>query len=277
MNTGVACECTNCGSTQWYDSGICQGCHSDAGIQFTWVVAKAARGGGPKPAPAHLLQLQQGVSAQLVNIWTNLILVRGLTPVQPASREAVSHYVSPGWYRQRGVECSVRFFGRSGDHNSAEQLNRAADWANQSFVVRLVVTFESFAMGPKHDKARLPKNPGMREFHHARQLRNAIGHGNPLTDQKDVMEEEALFRSGTHGRTNCNLAINEVLEPLWARLLLFARSLEEGAAPLPPNPAVVVAVSGKTLVVQSLTRSYEMPLTDGDPRLNHKIGDVIGV
>ena len=217
MSTGTACECKTCGTTQWYDAGVCQVCHSDAGIQFTWA-AKPVTGGLPSSAPDDTLALQPGASAQLVSIWTNLILVRGLTPVHPASSAALSQYDSPRWYRQRGVLCSVQFSNQSGDHSSSDQLNRAADWVNQSFVIRLVATFEAFAGGRQINQFQFPKARGMRELHFARRLRNRAAHGNTLSDHRDASEEAILFRSGAAPASSCSLDISLVLEPLWARL-----------------------------------------------------------
>jgi hypothetical protein len=158
-----------------------------------------------------------------------------------------------------------------------DKINRAADWTNQAFVIRLIATFEAFADGKKLNTIRLPNNPGMREFHHARRLRNAAAHGDALTDSRDINEETLLFRPGEAPASQCHLAINVVLEPLWARLLLYAVSLEQRAAPLPPNPAVVVAVDGNTFIVQSFAGKQEQTLPAGDPRLRHTVGEVIAL
>jgi hypothetical protein len=215
--------------------------------------------------------LIQGVTAQIVSIWTNLILLRGLMPVTANS----SGYETPPWYSQRGVRCSVRFSGSAGDGITPEQFEQAREWTNRAFVLRMVATLEAFLPGRKRiHKFLLPNLPGMREWHHARQLRNAIAHGDLLDDPKDVREEAVLFRRGTHGATECKLAINDVLEPLWARLLMFARRVEVGAGHLPPNPAVVAARFGDTLVVQTPIEKREIPLGDADPRLSCKIGEV---
>jgi hypothetical protein len=64
---------------------------------------------------------------------------------------------------------------------------------------------------------------------------------------------------------------------MWARLLLYAKSLEKGAAPLPPNPAVVVVAAGHFFVTQSFTGKQEQNLPEGDPRLQLTIGDIIGI
>jgi hypothetical protein len=55
-NTGVVCECNTCGGAQWYDNGVCQGCSTDQGIEYTWV-AKSGMGGAPSAAPAKELRL----------------------------------------------------------------------------------------------------------------------------------------------------------------------------------------------------------------------------
>jgi hypothetical protein len=177
--TGVGCQCKKCG-TQWYENGACQTCGSAKDIQFTWVVAKPAKGTVPSVAPVDTFQLLPGACAQLVDSWTNHVLVRGLTPVLASPGPAPAQITSPGWYRQRGVNCSVQFAEPPSDPKFVEKYNQACDWSNKSFVVRIVVTFEAFANGKKPKECLLPPAPGMREFHHARNLRNAIAHGKGL-------------------------------------------------------------------------------------------------
>ena len=62
-----------------------------------------------------------------------------------------------------------------------------------------------------------------------------------------------------------------------ARLLLYAVSLEQGARPLPSNPAVVVAVNGNNLIIQSFAGKQEQTLPAGDPRPQHTVGEVIAL
>lgn len=272
---GVACQCTACANPQWYDAGVCQGCHSDANIQFTWI-APPEKGARPSAAPSDTFQLDAGASDRLVDSWTNLVLVRGLTP-RLTSAVGSGGIRSPGWYRLRGVNCSVRFDEPPADGSFADKLHRASDWINQTFILRLVVTFEDFAHGKPPKKSRLPNFAGMREFHHARSLRNKIAHGNPLTDQALVKEETALFRPGEAPAASCSLAIDTVLEPLWARLLVYAKRLEQGAAPLPANPGVVVGSSGATLIVQTFDGRKKLELSENDARLKSKIGKIVAM
>jgi hypothetical protein len=270
MSTGVACHCLKCSGPQWYQSGNCQGCGLSSGIQYTWIV----RGSGsvPPAAPGATFQLQHGVSDELIRIWTNLVLLRSLTPVQTGSTPQLG---PRGWFQWRGMTWQLRVDSPPADLN--DKINSAADWTNRAFVIRLAATFEAFADGKKPNKARLPNKPGMREFHHVRRLRNAAAHGEDLTDPRDIREEIDLFRGGGPPGGRCNLAINEVLEPMWARLLLYARSLEIGSTSLPPNPAVVAVAKDGFFVSQSWAGKQEMNLTAGDPRLSLKIGDVISL
>jgi hypothetical protein len=271
MSSGVACQCSKCPTPQWYASGKCQGCGSGADVAYTWV----AHGGGviiPPSPPADTLQLQSGVSQQLIRIWTNMVLLRSLTPVQQGS---ITHLGPRGWFHWRGLSWNIRVNNPPADLN--DKINSAADWTNQAFIIRLAATFEAFADGKKPNKARLPNNHGMREYHHIRRLRNAAAHGDELDDPRDVSEETQLFRGGGSPAGRCNLAINEVLEPMWARGLLYAKSLEKGASALPPNPAVVAVAKDNCFVTQSFAGKLELNLPDGDPRLQLKIGDVIGL
>lgn len=274
--TGVGCQCTKCG-TQWYENGACQSCGSAQDIQFTWVVANPAKGAVPSVAPVDTFQLLPGACAQLIDSWTNLVLVRGLTPILTSPGPAPAQLISPGWYRQRGVKCSVQFAEPPRDPKFGEKFNQASDWTNKSFVVRLVVTFEAFATSKKPKESRLPKALGMREFHHARNLRNAIAHGNPLTKSVLVSEEAHLFRQGTAGASSCRLAIDDVLEPLWARLLIYAASLETGTAPLSLDPAVVVVNNGTTLTVQSFAGLRTIDLNASDSRSKCRVGEIIAL
>ncbi|NIO04546.1 MAG: hypothetical protein GTN74_08005 [Proteobacteria bacterium] len=246
--TGVACECSGCGGPQWYEKGVCQGCGSEAGIAFTWV-AKTEKGGTPSAAPTDVLRLEAGVGAQLADVWTNLVLVRGLSPYLTSSGQAVMQYSSAPWYVERGVDMTVQCTLPT-DPGFADKLNRASSWTNQSFLVRIVTTFEAFAGGKRMSSVRLPNNPGMREFHHARRLRNKIAHGDALTDQRLKDEAIQLFGPQAVVDGSCNLDISIVLEPLWARLLLYARSLEDGAS-VPTRPAVVVAVHDSYYLAQT--------------------------
>jgi hypothetical protein len=155
MNTGVACECGNCTGPQWYDRGACQTCGSDATIQHTWVVD----GGGSSPpaAPHDALQFESGLTAQLISIWTNLVLVRGLMPVTANS----DGYETPPWFEQRGVRCSVRFSESADDSTALEQFGRAREWTNQAFVLRVVATLEAFLPNRKKiHRFLLPNRPG---------------------------------------------------------------------------------------------------------------------
>ncbi len=175
----------------------------------------------------------------------------------------------------RGMTWDLNVYSPPADLN--EKINQAADWTNQAFVIRLVATFESFGNAVDLKEVRLPNNCGMREFHHARRLRNAAAHGSPLTEARDISEETDLFRPGNAPGSQCYLAVNDVLEPMWARLLLYAKSLETGAGPLPANPAVVVVAHGNFFVTQSAAGKKELNLPDGDPRLMLNIGEVISV
>ncbi len=275
--TGMACQCNKCGNPQWYENGACQSCGSAKDILFTWVVANPAKGGVPCVAPADTFQLLPGACAQLVDSWTNLVLFRALTPVRTSPGPGPAQFTSPGWYRQRGVKCSVQFAEPPTDPKFGEKFNQACDWTNQSFIVRIVVTFEAFASRKKPKESRLPKALGMREFHHARNLRNAIAHGKPLTKPALVKEETQLFRPGTTGASSCRLAIDAVLEPLWARLLIYATSLEQGAVPLPPDPAVVVANNASTLTVQSFGGLRTFDVNESDSRSKYKVGEIIAL
>lgn len=71
------------------------------------------------------------------------------------------------------------------------------------------------------------------------------------------------------------MEIDVVLEPLWARLLLYALSLEADAAVLPSNPGIVATIDGKSVVLQSFAGKQEQTVSVGDPRLRHKVGEVI--
>lgn len=244
--TGVACECTKCSTPQWYDNGVCQGCRSGSDIQFTWI-ANPKEGGRPPGAPGHTLQLEPGARTQLIEIWDNLVLLRGLTPHLKPGGSGVVEYSTPPWYVKRGVRCTVRF---AKPWREPEKLNRASGWTNQSFIVRAVATFEAFASPGKPNQSRLPNARGMREFHHARRLRNAIAHGDSLNDARLVNEARHLFTKAAVDDNACKLDIDKVLEPLWARLLVYAWSLEDAAA-VPSNPAVVVVADENGSTVQT--------------------------
>ncbi|HUU92965.1 MAG TPA: hypothetical protein VM238_17370 [Phycisphaerae bacterium] len=155
----------------------------------------------------------------------------------------------------------------------ADKLNRAGGWTNQSLLVRVMATFEAVAGDRDIRDFRLPNKPGMREFHHARRLRNKIAHGKPLTDQRLVHEAQELLGAKTVENGTCTLDIALVLEPLWARLLLYARSLEKGLV-VPARPAVVVTEPDDTgFDVQTFGGMKTVPST-GVPA---DIGDVISL
>lgn len=269
-NTGVACQCNSCGGPQWYDHGVCQGCRTNQGIEFTWV-AKSGTGGTPAAAPAKELSLESGACVQLVDVWTNLILVRGLSPYLTPVGKAVIQYSSPPWYVERGVDVAVQCTVPT-DPGFAEKLNRASDWTNQSLLVQVVVTFEVLAGGEAISDFRHPNSPGMREFHHARLLRNKIAHGDALTAERLVGEAQQLFGPQAVVNGRCNLDISLVLEPLWVRLLLYARSLEDGLV-VPARQAVVVAADDAGFTA----RTFDGILRVTDTGARRRIGDVISL
>ena len=273
VQSGVACHCATCTRPQWHDNGMCQGCRSDGAIQYSWI-ARAEPGGWPSPPPRDTLQLEPTALNQLIDSWTSLVLVRGLTPHMGAASGASAIHAPP-WYRLRGVRCSVRFEEPAPDRTLAEKLVRASDWANQSFIVRTFLTFEEFAIGSEPKNARLPNLPGMREFHHARRFRNAIAHGDTFTDSTLVQEATALFGQAAAGAQGCSVAIDSVLEPLWARLLLYATSLT--SHPLPLNPAVVVAFDDRRLFVQSFRGKSEHERRTESGQRHFRIGDIVSV
>jgi len=249
-DSGVACQCKSCARPQWYDHGDCQGCGTDKDIESTWVATKPCKGSTPSAAPARKLCLESGACAQLVDIWTDLVLVRGLSPYLMPAGQAFMQYSSPPWYVERGVDVTVQCSVPS-DPGFADKLNRAGAWTNQSLLVRIMATFETFAGVESIRDFQLPNRPGMREFHHARRLRNKIAHGDALTDQRLVDEAQRLFGPRTVVGGRCNLDISLVLEPLWARLLLYARSLENGLV-VPERPAVVVVADDAGFTAQTL-------------------------
>jgi hypothetical protein len=206
-----------------------------------------------------------------VDVWTSLVLVRGLSPYLTPAGQVVMQYSSPPWYVERGVDVTVQCSVPT-DPGFAEKLNRASAWTNQSFLVRVVVTFEAFAGSERIGDFRLPNRPGMREFHHARRLRNKIAHGDDLIDQRLIGEAQQLFGPQAVVGGSCNLDISLVLEPLWARLLLYARSLEDGLV-VPPRPAVVVAANDVGFIAQTFDGIQEVPSTGA----HLHIGDVISL
>lgn len=190
-------------------------------------------------APPAELVLEAGATAELASIWLNLLVLRGLSP-HLADLRAVAEYSSAPWYVQRGIDTTVRI-AVPADPDFGDKLNRASAWANQSFVVRLTSVFESFGRLENWSAVRLPCRAGMRELHHARKMRNKIAHGDPLDARGLIDEARVLFGPDAVVADTCNLDISLVLEPLWARLLIYAASLEEGHQ-IPTYPGVVVAV-----------------------------------
>ncbi len=265
-NTGVACECSKCNEPQWYEYGVCKGCNSYQNIKYTWI-ASSKKNEIPCAAPNNEMHLESGASAKLVDVWTNLLLVRGLTPYLTSDSHVVVQYSSADWYKARGinftVQCTVPI-----DSEFSKKLNKASAWTNESFLVRIMVTFEAFLSGgKKNSKFRLPNAPGMREYHHARHLRNNIAHGGAITNQRLVNEAKQLFGPKAVVKGSCNLDISLVLEPLWARLLLYARFLEDGVVVPPNNPAVVVAADNANLTVQTF---------DGIQQFHNVVGRCVG-
>jgi len=165
------------------------------------------------------------------------------------------------------VQCTVPT-----DPGFAEKLNRAGAWTNQSLLVRLMATFQAFAGRDMFKCFQLPNTPGMREFHHARRLRNKIAHGDALTDQRLTDEARQLFTPQAVDNGTCSLDISVVLEPLWARLLLYACSLENGLV-VPQSPAVVVAAHDAYLTVQTFDGMRDLPKTGARPC----IGEIISL
>ena len=139
-NSGVACDCASCGTPQWYDRGVCQGCSSASDVTHTWI-ARCATGGAPEGAPKAVLQLAAAAGDQLINVWADLVLLRGLSPYLVPPSHNLVQYSSPTWYVERGIEATVQYLVPA-DPGFAERLNRASLWANQSLLVRLVSTFE---------------------------------------------------------------------------------------------------------------------------------------
>jgi hypothetical protein len=136
-----------------------------------------------------------------------------------------------------------------------------------------MATFEAFAGGESIGNYQLPNRHGMREFHHARRLRNKIAHGDDLTAQRLRDEAKPLFGSGAVVDDKCSLDISLVLEPLWARLLLYARSLEKGLD-VPEDPAIVVAADDSGFTVQTFDgRVLKVPSTGA----RRCVGDVVSL
>jgi hypothetical protein len=135
-----------------------------------------------------------------------------------------------------------------------------------------MVTFEAFAGGEPIGNWRLPATPGMREFHHARRLRNKIAHGDALTDHRLAGEAEQLFGPEAVVDGCCTLDISLVIEPLWVRLLLYARSLEGGLI-VPARPAVVVAADDAGFTA----RTFDSILRVASTGTRKHAGDVISL
>jgi hypothetical protein len=265
-DTGARCLCTGCGEPQWYDHGLCVGCGTDKNIDYTWVVGRGALW----EAPARTFELEEGASRQLVEIWTNFILLRGLSPYFSSGAEALVQFSSPGWYMQRAVSFSVRC-AVPVDSTFFQDLNRASTWTNQSLLVRILATLEAFA-GENIRDFRLPSKPGMRELHYARRLRNKIAHGKPLTSESLLEEARQLFGAGGISDGSCNLAIDVVLEPLWARLRIYAGSVEKGIT-MPDRPGVVVTVHDGAVVAQAFEAQQQtLAVTSG-----RRIGDIVAL
>jgi hypothetical protein len=135
-----------------------------------------------------------------------------------------------------------------------------------------MATFEAFAGGEHIGDFRLLNTPGMREFHHARRLRNKIAHGDALKDPRLVSEAQQLFGPQAVVDGSCNLDISLVLEPLWARLLLYARSLEHGLV-VSARPAVVVAADDAGFTAQT----FDGILRAASTGTRRRAGDVISL
>jgi hypothetical protein len=103
-------------------------------------------------------------------------------------------------------------------------------------------------------------------------LRNKIAHGDALTDQRLVSEAQQLFGPHAVVDGSCNLDISLVLEPLWARLLLYARSQEDGLV-VPKRPAVVVALDDACITAQTFDGIRRVPSTGA----RRRAGDVISL
>jgi len=210
-NSGVACDCASCGTPQWYDRGVCQGCGSASDVAHTWI-AQCAPGGAPTPLwpfsgfpyertnhcpselaavlpksghhliisrcfpvssahrrnpvvgacqngqsrvqrmrPKLFYNLRAAAGDQLINVWADLVLLRGLSPYLVPPSHNLVQYSSPAWYVERGIEATVSTLVPA-DPGFSERLNRASSWANQSLLVRLVATFEAFLDSGKHLK-----------------------------------------------------------------------------------------------------------------------------
>ena len=269
-NTGIACKCSSCSGPEWYAHGICQGCNSADGIEYTWIERRS-------PAvddKANELKLASGVTRELIGIWRDFVRLRGLSPYLDAGTEALVTFSSPGWYQQRGVLFSVQARVPIAT-NLAEDFNRASAWTNKSLLVRLIATFEAFA-GKGLEKFRLPNKPGMRELHLVRRLRNNFAHGDRRGEEYLRIEYRELLGQEAFSGADWNLAIDSVLEPLWARMLLYAASLEEGRDALPERPGVVVVPGNETVEVQWFGGSNWRPLALPASGERH-IGDIVGV
>ena len=271
-NTGIACKCSSCPGPQWYANGICQGCNSADNIEYTWIEHRTS--------PPEL-NLESGVTNELVKIWIEFVRLRGLTPylVLPAATsnsdadpEARITFSSAEWYRPRGVsfdvQCHVALVS-----SFAEDFNRASAWTNKSLLARLIATFEAFA-GKGLDKFRLPNKPGMRELHLVRRLRNNFAHGDRRGEDYLRIEYRELLGQEAFSGADWNLAIDSVLEPLWARMLLYAASLEDGHDAMPERPGVVVTTGNGIVAVQSFDRAIPgtLPASSGC-----RIGDIVNV
>lgn len=267
-NTGVACQCSTCGGPQWYDQGVCQGCTTDKGIASTWVGSRTLTGGNPEPEPANRLWFKRGTCDELLKVWTNLVLLRGLSPYMASPGQSFIGYRSAPWYRVRDVDIRVEFTVPT-DPGFPDRLKQAGNWANQSLLVRIMATLEARTRLRRFSDLRLPNEPGMREFHHARNLRNKIAHGSPLTGPKLVAEAKALLGLEAVHNGECSLDISTVLEPIWARLYMYAYMIEKG--PLLPRPAVVVAVGEDDFLALPFGKTQPVPCTGTRPH----VGEVI--
>ena len=89
-------------------------------------------------------------------------------------------------------------------------------------------------------------------------------------------EAKALFGSEAVSDESCNFAIDTVLEPLWARLLVYAHKLES-SEPLPSDPAVVVASSDSKLSVQTFNGFESCEIKDPDSGSIRRIGEIISL
>jgi len=174
--------------------------------------------------------VDQGAYDAVEQAWRAFIKVRALCPSANEAAIGSSSYVSPGWYRARGVTYFVQP-ERPMTHQDFLELKQMTSFVNRSFVVAMAAIIEAYGVVPYGAEP----DPALEDAEYVRLtkwLRNRFAHGEIDLDPQNPRHVETrqllekLLPEGAAAGEGFPASIDTVLEPLKDGVLRYVWAAE---------------------------------------------------